>query len=85
MNPVTLNQPSDAQRLSQCHPSQICRILALTGDLASKLHLVNLGFHTNSRIKLHMIRHRTFIVTVDGSRFALDASLADQIQVQVSP
>lgn len=82
MNPIT--KPSqDTVSLADCRQDQTCRILALTGDLACKLHLVNLGFHTDSHLKLSMIRNQCYIVSVDGSRFALDASLAKNIQVQL--
>ncbi len=47
------------------------------------MRLVNLGFHTNSIIKLILARGRNLVVSVDGSRFAIDKQIADLIQVDV--
>lgn len=71
------------QTLAECLQNQTCQILSLTGDLETKLHLVNLGFHTRSHIKLAMIRHNNYVVSVDGSRFVLDKSIAEHIRVQL--
>ncbi|WP_024850912.1 FeoA family protein [Hydrogenovibrio kuenenii] len=68
-------------RLDECHQHQTCSISALTGDLETKLHLVNLGFHTNSHIKVSLVRGDSFIVCVDGSRFAIDKKIAHFIKV----
>ena len=69
--------------LDQCEQGQTSTILSLTGDLETKLHLVNLGFHTKSHIKVVMLRGESMIITVDGSRFALDKNIAKNIKVQL--
>ncbi|BBN59426.1 FeoA family protein [Hydrogenovibrio sp. JE_KL2] len=71
----------NAIRLDECHQDQTCTIVALTGDLETKLHLVNLGFHTNSHIKVLLVRGDSYILTVDGSRFAVDKKIAHFIKV----
>lgn len=68
--------------LSDCLPEQTARIIALTGELDTKLRLVNLGFHTKGHIKVVMKRHQSLVVCVDGSRFALDERLAHFIKVE---
>ncbi|MDX1795331.1 MAG: FeoA family protein [Hydrogenovibrio sp.] len=69
--------------LDQCQQNQTGHIVALTGDLETKLHLVNLGFHTQSHIKVFMIRGDCFILSVDGSRFAIDRKIARHIKVHL--
>lgn len=68
-------------RLDECHQNQTCQIASLDGDLATKLHLVNLGFHTNSHVKVALIRGENFVLCVDGSRFAIDKNIAHTIKV----
>ncbi len=48
-----------------------------------KMRLVNLGFHTHSIVKLVMMRGQNLVVCVDGSRFAIDQKIAENIQVEV--
>lgn len=69
--------------LDQCHNGQTSQIIALKGDLETKMRLVNLGFHTHSLIKLILVRGRNLIICVDGSRFAIDQTIAAHIQVEV--
>lgn len=69
--------------LAECLQGQTCQIISLTGDLECKLHLVNLGFHTESHVKLAMTCNDSLIISVDGSRFAIDRSVAQHIQVQL--
>lgn len=68
--------------LDQCQAEQSCQIHALKGDLEMKLRLVNLGFHTHSHIKVVMVRDQAMVVCVDGSRFAIDKSIAQHIEVE---
>lgn len=68
--------------LDQCAQNQTCSIVSLGGPLETKLHLVNLGFHTHSHIKLVLVRGDSYVLNVDGSRFAIDRDLAHKIQVQ---
>ncbi len=74
---------SKACTLADCHAQQTCTIVSLSGDLDTKLHLVNLGFHTHSHIKLSLIHHHSLVVIVDGSRFAIDKKLAEHINVSL--
>ncbi|GAB6035281.1 FeoA family protein [Galenea microaerophila] len=67
--------------LDECQAEQHCEITALKGDLETKLRLVNLGFHTHSHIKVVMVRDQAIVVCVDGSRFAIDKSLAQNIEI----
>lgn len=69
--------------LSDCQPQQTARIVALMGELDTKLRLVNLGFHTKSLVKVLLKRHQSLIISVDGSRFALDEKLAQLIKVDL--
>jgi ferrous iron transport protein A len=62
---------------------QTCEISALTGDLETKMRLVNLGFHTHSLVKLLMLRGSNLVVCVDGSRFAIGEELAERIRVVI--
>jgi ferrous iron transport protein A len=47
-----------------------------------KLRLVNLGFHTHSVIEVILIRGHNVVLSVDGSRFALDRAIAHNIEVE---
>jgi ferrous iron transport protein A len=67
--------------LDQCQPNQSCRIIALEGDLDTKMALVHLGFHKNSQVKMLMARPESFIIHIDGSRFAIDRALCRHIRV----
>ncbi|WP_143483758.1 FeoA family protein [Hydrogenovibrio sp. SC-1] len=69
-------------RLSEGQAGETYQITALNGDLPCKLHLVNLGFHTDSFIKLILKRHQQWVVSVDGSRFAIGQDIAQQIEVK---
>lgn len=68
--------------LARCQNGQTAQITHLKGDIEMKKRLVNLGFHTHSIIELILVRGRNFIVTVDGSRFAIDETIAQQIEVE---
>ncbi|MCF6299253.1 MAG: ferrous iron transport protein A [Thiomicrorhabdus sp.] len=68
--------------LSQCSAGQTSQITALLGDSKIKMRLVHLGFHTNSMVELILIRGQNLVVSVDGSRFAMDKHIADFIQVE---
>lgn len=69
--------------LSQCHSGQHSQITGLQGNLETKRRLVNLGFHTHSIIELILVRGHNLIVCVDGSRFAIDKSIAENIEVEL--
>ncbi|MFA6700470.1 MAG: FeoA family protein [Thiomicrospira sp.] len=69
--------------LNQCRQNQTCQVVALHGPLDTKLQLVNLGFHTHSHIKVILTRSDCLVLNIDGSRFALDRQLAQQIEVQL--
>lgn len=69
--------------LNQCQAGQTGEITALKGALETKMRLVNLGFHTHSIVKLIMLRGRNLVVCVDGSRFAIDHKIAENIEVEV--
>jgi ferrous iron transport protein A len=69
--------------LDQCQQNQTCQVVALHGRLDSKLQLVNLGFHTHSHIKVILTRTDCLVLNIDGSRFAIDRHLAQQIEVQL--
>jgi len=69
--------------LSDCQVGQTGQITALTGDLETKMRLVNLGFHTHSHVKLILSRGRNLVICVDGSRFAIDKEMATLIRVQL--
>ncbi|MDG6777193.1 FeoA family protein [Thiomicrorhabdus sp. zzn3] len=69
--------------LDLCHAGQTSEITALTGDLETKKRLVNLGFHTHSIVKLILVRGHNMVVCVDGTRFAIDKQIAQNIQVEV--
>ena len=68
--------------LSDGHAGETYQITALNGDLPCKLHLVNLGFHTDSHIQLILKRHQQWVISVDGSRFAIGQDIAQQIEVK---
>ncbi len=68
--------------LSQCRSGQISQITVLLGDSKIKMRLVHLGFHTKSIVELILIRGQNLVVSVDGSRFAMDKHIADYIQVE---
>lgn len=70
-------------RLAQCNNGQIAQITHLNGDVHMKMRLVNLGFHTNSVVELIMSRGNNLVVTVDGSRFALDKEIAELVEVDL--
>lgn len=70
-------------RLAQCNNGQIAQITGLSGDVHMKMRLVNLGFHTNSVVELIMSRGNNLVVTVDGSRFALDKNIAELVEVEL--
>jgi len=70
------------QLLSQCSAGQTSQITALLGDAKIKMRLVHLGFHTKSMVELILIRGQNLVVSVDGSRFAMDKHIADFIQVE---
>lgn len=46
------------------------------------MRLVHLGFHTHSVVELILIRGQNLVVSVDGSRFAIDKKIADYIQIE---
>lgn len=68
--------------LAECHSGQVSQIIALDGDLETKMRLVNLGFHTHSVVELVLSRGQNLVVCVDGSRFAIDKDIAQFIQVE---
>lgn len=68
--------------LSDGQSGETYQITALNGDLPCKLHLVHLGFHTDSTIKLILKRHQQWVISVDGSRFAIGQDIAQQIEVK---
>ncbi|QKI88497.1 FeoA family protein [Thiomicrorhabdus xiamenensis] len=68
--------------LSECTNGQIAQITHLKGEVEMKMRLVNLGFHTHSVVELIMIRGNNLVITVDGSRFALDKQIAELVEVE---
>ena len=68
--------------LSECSNGQISQITHLQGEVDMKMRLVNLGFHTNSVVELIMTRGNNLVITVDGSRFALDRQIAKLVEVE---
>ncbi|WP_237261598.1 FeoA family protein [Thiomicrorhabdus immobilis] len=74
--------PSHSTPLSECHTGQVCQIVALNGKLEMKMRLINLGFHTHSVVELILTRGQNLVVSVDGSRFAIDKHIAEFIQVE---
>ncbi len=71
------------QLLSQCSAGQISQITALLGDSKIKMRLVHLGFHTNSVVEFVLKYGNNIVVSVDGSRFAMDQNIATYIQVEL--
>lgn len=69
--------------LSQCQSGQHSQIIGLKGGLEIKMRLVNLGFHTHSIVELILIRGHNLVVCVDGSRFAIDKKIAENIEVEL--
>lgn len=69
--------------LSECTVEQQGQIVKLSGDVEKKMRLVNLGFHTNSIVKVIQVRGKNMVVCVDGTRFAIDLELARNIEVEV--
>jgi Fe2+ transport system protein FeoA len=70
------------QLLSQCTAGQISQITALLGDSKIKMRLIHLGFHTNSVVEFILKYGKNIVVSVDGSRFAMDQEIATYIQVE---
>lgn len=68
--------------LAQCKNGQVAQITHLKGDLQMKKRLISLGFHTHSVIELILVRGHNFVITVDGSRFAIDQKIAEFIEVE---
>lgn len=77
-----MSSPPHSTPLSQCHNGQVSQIVALNGDLEIKMRLVNLGFHTHSVVEMILTRGQNLVVSVDGSRFAIDKKIAEYIQVE---
>lgn len=69
--------------LSHCQNGQHSQIVGLKGGIETKMRLVNLGFHTHSIVEMILIRGQNLVVCVDGSRFAIDKNIADNIQVEL--
>lgn len=77
-----MSTPPHTTPLSQCHNGQVSQIVTLNGDLEIKMRLVNLGFHTHSVVEMILTRGQNLVVSVDGSRFAIDKKIAEFIQVE---
>jgi len=77
-----MQTPSHSTPLSQCHSGQVSQIVLLNGNLEIKMRLINLGFHTHSIVEVILSRGQNIIVSVDGSRFAIDKEIAEYIQVE---
>ncbi|GAB6071090.1 hypothetical protein JCM30760_21870 [Thiomicrorhabdus hydrogeniphila] len=73
---------SNSTSLSQCHNGQVSQIVSLNGSLEIKRRLINLGFHTHSIVETILSRGQNIVISVDGSRFAIDKEIADYIQVE---
>ncbi len=71
-----------AQLLSQCSAGQVSQITALKGKTELKMRLVHLGFHTHSIVECISRYGQNIVVSVDGSHFAMDQSIAAYIQVE---
>jgi len=80
--PELKNPTQHNQLLSQCSAGQISQITALLGDSKIKMRLVHLGFHTNSIVEFVLKYGNNIVVSVDGSRFAMDQNIATYIQVE---
>jgi len=46
------------------------------------MRLINLGFHTHSIVETILSRGENIVISVDGSRFAIDKEIAEHIQVE---
>ncbi len=68
--------------LDECPEGSECEICRLNGEAAERLRLLNLGFREHGTLKLVQVRNNHYIVSVDGSRFALSRELARNICVQ---
>ena len=68
--------------LDECAEGTECEICRLNGEAAERLRLLNLGFREHSTVRLVQVRNNHYIVSVDGSRFALSRELAHNICVQ---
>lgn len=77
-----MSLPAHTTKLSQCHNGQVSQIVALSGSLELKMRLINLGFHTHSIVETILSRGQNIVISVDGSRFAIDKDIADFIQVE---
>lgn len=77
-----MSSTSHITKLSHCHNGQVSQIIALSGSLELKMRLVNLGFHTHSVVETILSRGQNIVVSVDGSRFAIDKDIAEFIQVE---
>lgn len=73
---------SDLCALAQCPVGSECEICKLSGSAGERQRLLNLGFHRKSKVKLVQVRNNHYIVSVDGSRFALSKELASHIKVR---
>lgn len=77
-----MNASSNTSLLSECALGETAQILSLKGGLETKLRLVNLGFHSKGMVKILSKSPHSFIVNVDGNRFAIGADIAKQIEVE---
>jgi len=77
-----MQTPAHSNPLSECHNGQVSQIVSLNGSLEMKMRLINLGFHTHSIVETILIRGQNIVITVDGSRFAIDKEIAQHIQVE---
>jgi ferrous iron transport protein A len=78
-----MNNLAEAMPLTSCICGQHCQIVGLKGDTKIKMRLVNLGFHTHSIVELIQTSGRNLVISVDGSRFAIDKSIAENIDVEL--
>lgn len=77
-----MQTPLHSSPLSQCHNGQFSQIVSLNGTLEIKMRLINLGFHTHSIVETILSRGENIVISVDGSRFAIDKEIAEHIQVE---
>ncbi|WP_321326196.1 FeoA family protein [Thiomicrorhabdus sp.] len=77
-----MQTPIHSTLLSECHNGQVCQIVSLSGSLELKMRLINLGFHTHSIVETILSRGQNIVISVDGSRFAIDKEIAEYIQVE---
>ena len=80
---LTPNNNKQRTLLSQCLSGQHSQIIGLKGKLETKMRLVNLGFHTHSIVEMVLVRGHNLVVCVDGSRFAIDKKIAENIEVEL--